>query len=364
MAMKDKLGNKERSVVTFSRIVFCLLMVWSHANYFFSLQRFPSKSVDGFVPLVTSEKILPFLFRFITYPIAPGFFFMAGLLLGINTFLGKNYSLSFFLKKSFYCLFFGVFLNYLGFGGELFEFEVLYCFAILFLMAPLLRKMPKSSQLLLAACCLILSQVLSQSFGLGLLNFLMRIFILGGGASYHVQVIFPVAGWLGIFLIGHVIGQKGFYQKLLNFNKLFFWGVLFIIVFFLTKISELQSAVLSGSIWDFAQIFVANKIPPRFDFVALGFCSLCLVFGIGLLLSRKESWQNIISSKLHIDALDWYVIHLLILLAAKNLFHVQKTSSFLLVFLYFILTSLLTYFLVRLNMKMKRTIFVSSKNEK
>lgn len=339
-------------------------MVWSHVNYFFSSYRFPSKNIDSLAPLVTSDNLQSFLARFITYPIAPGFFFMAGLLLGINTLLGKKYSNIFFFKKSFYCLFFGVLLNLFGFGGKFLEFEVLYCFAILFLLVPFLRKFNSIILLSISLLGFLISQFLSSNPTSEVLNFIVRVFVLGGEASSHVRIVFPIVGWLGVFLVGYVLGQKGYYKKFLDMKRLVMTGLTFVLCFLLTKTIDIQNAMTSGNIWDYLQVLVANKIPPKFDFVFLGFCSISFVFLGGIFLSKKESWQNKISSILHIDALDWYVIHLFLLLIARKYFHISKTESFSLILGYCVLISFLTYFLVRLNMKFKRKFLKRERSEK
>ncbi len=327
-------------------------MVWSHTDFLFNPERFKSKGYDGYVPTLSFQNVLDLFYRIPTYTIAPGFFFLSGLLLGRHLSLGKVYSNEFFLKKSLYCLFFAFLLNALGFGGRLIFFEVLYCFSFLFLAMIFLKDLSSKILGIICALCFLVTNFITATPEAGFKVLFLKLFVTGGRVFSFFNIDFPLLGWLGVFLVGLLWGQSEIVQRVSGLKKILVFTFSSLVLFFLLRIENFKTLAFANDSLNLWRIFIVNKIPPKLDYLALGSFFVALLFLGGELLSENKKIQNFISKSLYVDSLKWYVVHILILLGLRFALQSHADNSFATLFAIFTVTSICTFLISKYSVDM------------
>ncbi len=352
--LKQHLGENSQklsAIVILVRIAICLLMVWSHTDYYFDPHRFPSIGPRGFIPLLDAHNISNFLYRFPTYCVAPGFFFLAGLVLAKNIREGKVYSTWFFIRKSLLCLGFAILLNSFGFGGKFFTLEVLYTFAQVFLLAPLLINLPVIYQLSIFGLSILAVNLIRFPQSLDWAGGLIRFFITGGPIGPHLKVAFPLAGWLAFFMGGLLFMQSKFFPILYQAKKCLLLSFSFLFVFFLLRLYALFYA---QTIFHYASILIASKIPPKIDFALISLAMIFFFFFVANLIASRAKLIVWIREHLYFDSLVWYVTHIIALFVLSALLPHLRTNSFLPLVSIFAGICGLTFVLCRIVFRLKK----------
>ncbi len=273
-----------------------ILMALDHANYFVA-RRHPTGEFWG-IPIPQYGNVAEFLTRFITHICAPGFFFLMGV--GMVFFAHSRRSLGWQESKIFnHFLLRGIILIFFQFSlensawilgpvytlhppgaGETvwIHFGVLAALGATMVIGAFFLRLKPVILIGLSSLIAIGTQFSfpDASQAGRLYSPILRILYIPGRTGIF-QVFYPVIPWLGIVLFGFVFGKWLLQEKASAYRRSFHLGGIFLVAFFILRISGGFGNFHSPEGTGFVSFFNVTKYPPSltFTFLTLG---LCLIF--------------------------------------------------------------------------------------
>lgn len=334
--MNDSFPPKTSSripAIDWMRGIVIILMTIDHASMCFNSDRLVSDAYFLYKPGTYLDPA-QFFTRWITHLCAPAFVFLAGVSLAIN--IEKRVSQGekaksidqYILSRGLIIFIIEVVWMSLVFPGKHIILQVLYAIGISFIFMIPLRRLRTSWIFFIALVAIFFNELLVGLFihlNGGEISAPIALFFSGGVFEYFI-VGYPLFPWLGIMLLGWVLGKFLLYQSFQHSPEkiLFIGGALFFLLFLVIRgFNDLGNMLLLRDNHSLIQWLHVSKYPPSASYITLELSIMAFLLAFCFSIQRLNEKPINKKNPLYIfgqSALFFYVLHIhLLALAAKAL---------------------------------------------
>ncbi len=321
-----------------------IIMAIDHASYFVINTHF----YEGFDFITRNHTLLSFLTRFVTHLCAPGFFFLLGFA-AYRKYLKDGSSKSLIYRGIFIIILQLTLSNYawnLKSPMTSTYIGVLFCLGSSLIILAFLMPLVNKYGHLIGLSLIILTQYVITSNLIPNKNILLAFFFIPGQYE-NIFILYVIAPWLGLALIGSYLSAKKEIPYLLLGISLL---ILFMAIRYTSTFGNTQ--IKQESLISF---FNLCKYPPSISFISL---TMGINFLVIFLLSKIKNTFKDILIVYGKEALLFYVLHLYLFYFIDL---VVKSESYITLFITWLIGVVLLYFPCKYYNLYKMNLFFKEK---